>query len=167
MSTLIRNLKTLFKSFIYYREDDENNTHTWTDSAVTYTEGSLKFKYTGTPLTSLHFIGEKHPEHDNVWIGEIKGTLTPGIKGLTITIEDPANKYFLITDNNGAFTTKKYSTIHINDPTYPAGMFHNLDITNKKIPITIHIPSFTYEGTVYPETNSIRYLEDGVLYDTS
>ena len=41
LSELIRNLKTLFKTFIYYKEEDEPNFHKWFNQHILYEDGKL------------------------------------------------------------------------------------------------------------------------------
>ena len=54
---LIRNLKTLFHNWIYYRDEDETNYHNWINEYTGYINGGFNITQ-GLPVTVNQSFGD-------------------------------------------------------------------------------------------------------------
>lgn len=81
---LIRNLKTLFHNYIFYREDDETNLHEWINENVEYTNGSYVNQSKKEQNVTVTF--EAWSIHPAYRAGNLNVTVNPGISGQNVTI---------------------------------------------------------------------------------
>lgn len=148
MSTLIRNLKNLFKSFIYYRSEDENQFHQRITGYVTYKDGIFKNKYNGKQVIQVEFYGHRHNTYTSWFVGYFKGNITPGVVNQTIVLESTSTKSTVTTDENGYFQTNNPNGLWIESNDSP-----NVHVTITAKPITVN-------GEEYKGTTLIHVLED-------
>lgn len=83
-SKLIRNLKTLFHNYIYYREDDETNLHEWVDENVEYNNGTYVNQSTKEQNITVSFVAWIiHPGYRR---GDLGVTVNPGVSGQSVSV---------------------------------------------------------------------------------
>jgi len=134
-SKLIRNLKTLFHDFIFYREDDEMNFHNWISEKVEYTNGNYVNQSTFEQNISVSFAAWiVHPAYR---AGDLKITVNPGISGQNVTIvyvktSDGAQATATLTTNSNGYC-------YLSD-----SFFRNYSATITVEPITVN--GVTYAG---------------------
>ena len=100
-SRLIRNLKTLFHDFIYYRTDDESNFHNWVTENVTYTNGKYINKSVKKQTVTVSF--EAASIAPGYRTGYLKVNVTPGVAGQSVII-------YYVKSSNGSVSTATLTT---------------------------------------------------------
>lgn len=140
-SKLIRNLKTLFHEFIYYREDDETNLHDWITENVNYTNGDYVNKSTMEQNISVSFIAWSiHPHYR---AGDLQVNVNPGVSGQNVKIS-------YVKTSDGIPTTITITT-NANGSCYLSDSFFR---------------NYTANITVEPVTvNGVTYSGGTVTYD--
>lgn len=88
---LIRNLKTLFHNWIYFRDEDEDNYHNWINEYTGYIQGSFSVS-SGLPVTINQTFG-------NITVN-VYGTLFH----LVITVPEGLNQNQNFYINNASIT---------------------------------------------------------------
>lgn len=135
-SKLIRDLKTLFHNYIFYREDDETNLHDWIDENVEYTDGGYVNKSRMEQNISVNFVAWSiHPHYR---AGDLQVTVNPGVSGqsvnvayvksgsgetTTITLTTNANGYCYLSDSFFRNYTANITVepVTVNGVTYTGG----------------------------------------------
>ena len=133
-SRLIRNLKTLFHDFIYYRTDDETNYHNWITENVSYSNGTYvnhsKRSQDVTVSFSAIYVAPRYQT------GDLKINVNPGVAGQSVTIH-------YVRTSNGAITTTTLTT-NSNGYCYLTDYFyrnHNATVTVQ--PVTVDGVSYS------------------------
>ena len=104
-SELIRDLKNLFHTFIYYKSDDETNFHNWINDNVEYTDGGFINYSSEEQNVNVSFTA---------WIinpgyrrGDLNIYVTAPVPGQTVQVDfvrsssGTISTVYLTTDSNG------------------------------------------------------------------
>lgn len=99
---LIRNLKTLFHNFIYYKEDDGTNIKKWLNQNITYNNGGFENQSNTTQTGTVEFsVWSMSPLYR---LGDIKVTVTPGVSGQPVQYISTHVNTTTTTNSNGVCT---------------------------------------------------------------
>lgn len=134
-SKLIRDLKTLFHTFIFYREDDETNLHEWVNENVEYENGSYINESNAEQNVTVTFVAwTVHPGYRT---GDLKVNVNPGVSGQSVIVT-------YVKTSGGAATTTTLTTNN-NGYCYLSDFFYrNYRATITVEPITVN--GVTYSG---------------------
>lgn len=99
VSRLIRNLKTLFHNFIFYREDDEPNVQQWLNEHITYSNGVFENNSYIEQEISVKFVAlVVNPYYRT---GDIEVTVIPAVEGQQVTCINEQTTTTVSTNSNG------------------------------------------------------------------
>lgn len=137
---LIRNLKTLFHTFINYKEDDEPNFHQRMHENITYTNGEYVNKSTKEQTVTVSFSAEYIAP--GYRIGDLKINVNPGVAGQSVVIQ-------YVRTSNGAITTTTLTTNSNGYCYLTDSFFRNYDATVIIQPITVNGVSYSGGTATY------------------
>lgn len=133
MSELIRNLKTLFKTFLYYNDEDETNIKKWLNNNITYNNGGFENKTIKKQELKIEFDAlHVAPYYRR---GDLKITLTPGISGQTVLI-------YAVEDTSGGVTIHTLTTNNKGYCVLSASFIRNYTAN-------ITVEPYNYQGVEY------------------